>query len=92
VHKTHYTLAKEASICSGKLFDDFGYIPNTPALKAVLDGTYPPTVEFSYGNKGAVQQNFSHKEDNTKRFCQPSNHTSAMEMVLGHCQQGDILL
>jgi hypothetical protein len=36
----HYILAKEAPICSGKLFDDFGYVANTPASKAILDGTY----------------------------------------------------
>jgi hypothetical protein len=42
VHGTHYTLAKEAPIFSGKLFDDFGYVANTPALKAVLDRTYLP--------------------------------------------------
>jgi hypothetical protein len=38
VHGTCYTLAKEAPVCSGKLFDDFGYVANTPALKVVLDG------------------------------------------------------
>jgi hypothetical protein len=40
VHGTRYTLAKEAPVCSGKLFHDFGYLANTPALKAVLDRTY----------------------------------------------------
>jgi hypothetical protein len=40
VHGTHYTLAQEAPICNGKLFDDFGYLSNTPASRAVLDGTY----------------------------------------------------
>jgi hypothetical protein len=42
VHDKRYTLAKEAPICSGKLFDNFGYGANTPASKAVLDGTYQP--------------------------------------------------
>jgi hypothetical protein len=42
VHNKQYTQAKEAPICSGKLFDDFGYVANTPASKAVLDGTYQP--------------------------------------------------
>jgi hypothetical protein len=31
VHGMCYTLAKEAPICSGKLFEDFGYVANTPA-------------------------------------------------------------
>jgi len=31
-------------ICNGTLFQDFGYLANTPALAAVLAGTYvPPT-------------------------------------------------
>jgi len=37
VHDKRYTLAKEAPICSGRLFDDFGYVANTPASKAVLN-------------------------------------------------------
>jgi hypothetical protein len=33
-----------APICNGKLLKDFGYTVNTPASRAVLDGTYeaPP--------------------------------------------------
>jgi hypothetical protein len=44
VHDKRYTLAKKAPICSGKLFDNFGFVANTPASKAVLNGTYhsPP--------------------------------------------------
>ncbi len=42
VHNKQYTLAKEAPICSRNLFDDFGYVANTPASRAVLDGTYQP--------------------------------------------------
>jgi hypothetical protein len=44
VHDKQYIMAKEAPICSGKLFDDFGYVANTPASRAVLDGSYktPP--------------------------------------------------
>jgi hypothetical protein len=44
VHGTCYTLAKEAPVCRGKLFHDFGHLANTPALKAVLDGTYLPPL------------------------------------------------
>ncbi len=40
VHDKQCTLAREAPICSGRLFDDFGYVPNTPASRAVLDGAY----------------------------------------------------
>ncbi len=40
VHEKWYTLAGEAPICNGELFQDFGYRVNTPASRAVLDGTY----------------------------------------------------
>jgi hypothetical protein len=44
VHNKRYTLAGEAPICNRDLFQDFGYLANTPASHAVLDGTYkmPP--------------------------------------------------
>jgi hypothetical protein len=42
VHGSCYTLANEAPVCNGRLFEDFGYLANTPASKAVLDGTYLP--------------------------------------------------
>jgi len=47
VHNKRYTLAGEAPICNGDLFQDFGYLANTPASKAVLDGTYnmPPNTD-----------------------------------------------
>ncbi len=32
-------LAKEAPICSGRLFNNFGYVANTPASRAVLEST-----------------------------------------------------
>ncbi len=40
VHNKRYMMAGEAPICKGELFKDFGYVANTPALIAVLDGTY----------------------------------------------------
>jgi hypothetical protein len=44
VHDKQYTLAGEAPICNGMLFQDFGYLANMPASTAVLAGTYvPPT-------------------------------------------------
>ncbi len=42
VHDKRHTQAKEAPICNGKLFGNFGYMANTPASKAILDGTYQP--------------------------------------------------
>ena len=40
VHEKRYTLAGEAPICNGELFQDLGYQANTKASRAVLDGTY----------------------------------------------------
>jgi hypothetical protein len=40
IHEKRYTLAGEAPICNGELFNQFGYMANTPASKAVLDRTY----------------------------------------------------
>ncbi len=40
VHNKRYTKEGEAPICNRELFKDFGHMENTPALKAVLDGTY----------------------------------------------------
>jgi hypothetical protein len=44
IHKKCYTLMGNAPICNGKLLKDFGYTVNTPASRALLDGTYeaPP--------------------------------------------------
>jgi hypothetical protein len=40
VHEKRYTLAGEAPICNGTLFQEFGYTANTHTSKAVLDDTY----------------------------------------------------
>jgi hypothetical protein len=51
VHDKQYTLAKEAPICSGKLFDNFGYVTNTPASRVVLDGTYQAPTDSDSATK-----------------------------------------
>ncbi len=40
VHNKRYTMAGETPICKGELFHDFGYVANTQASTAVLEGTY----------------------------------------------------
>ncbi len=40
IHEKRYTLAGEAPICKGDLFQEFSYTAPTPASRAVLDGTY----------------------------------------------------
>ena len=51
VHDKQYTLANEAPICSRRLFDNFGYVTNTPASRAVLDGTYQATTNSDSATK-----------------------------------------
>jgi hypothetical protein len=51
VHEKHYTLAGKAPICNGTLFQTFGYMANTPASKAVLDGTYIAPADLDSATK-----------------------------------------
>jgi hypothetical protein len=51
VHDKRYTMAKEAPICSRRLFDNFGYMANTPASRAVLDGTYQAPSDADMATK-----------------------------------------
>jgi hypothetical protein len=51
VHEKQYTLAGEAPICNGALFQDFSYTANTPASRAVLDGTYVAPTDLDSATK-----------------------------------------
>ena len=51
VHKKRFTLAGEAPICNGTLFEEFRYTASTPALKAVLDGTYVAPTDTDTATK-----------------------------------------
>ncbi len=51
VHNKRYMLAKETPICSGRLYDDFGYVANTPASRAVLDRTYQAPEDSDIATK-----------------------------------------
>jgi hypothetical protein len=51
VHEKRYTLAGEAPICNSALFQDFGYTANTPASRAVLDGTYAAPTDLDSAKK-----------------------------------------
>ncbi len=50
-HEKRYTLAGEAPICNGALFQTFGYTASTPASKAVLDGTYVAPADSDSATK-----------------------------------------
>jgi hypothetical protein len=51
IHEKRYTLAGKAPICNGELFKQFGYMANTPASKAVLNGTYAAPVDTDTATK-----------------------------------------
>jgi hypothetical protein len=51
VHDKRYMLAKVAPICSKRLFDDFGYVANTPASRAVFNGTYQAPEDSDIATK-----------------------------------------
>ncbi len=51
VHKKQYTLAGEAPICNGTLFQDFGYTVSTPASRAVLNSTYVAPEDLDKATK-----------------------------------------
>jgi hypothetical protein len=40
IHNKRYTMAGEAPICNGKLFEELGYTTNMPVIRAILDETY----------------------------------------------------
>ncbi len=62
IHKKRYMLAGEAPICNGNLFQDLGYTATTPALRAVLDGTYvlPPSSDAATSELFAEISNIRH--------------------------------
>jgi hypothetical protein len=51
VHDKQYTLAREAPIRNGRLFNDFGYVANNPASRAILDGTYQAPANSDIATK-----------------------------------------
>jgi hypothetical protein len=68
IHKKRYMLAGEAPICNGNLFQDFGYMATTPALCAVLDGTYvlPPSSDAATSElfpEGKIAKNHSPEDE-----------------------------
>ncbi len=51
VHEKRYTLAGEAPICNGALFQTFRYTASTPASKAVLGSTYAAPADLDSASK-----------------------------------------
>jgi hypothetical protein len=57
VHEKQYMLAEEAPVGGGKLFEDFGYVANTPASKTVFDRTYQPPPDSDVATKELFAEN-----------------------------------
>jgi hypothetical protein len=74
IHEKRYRLAGKAPICNGELFQDFGYTVNTPASRAVMNGTYeaPPTI----------CRNCCHPPTGAREFSLNHHHSRSMETVL----------
>ncbi len=84
VHEKQYTLAGEAPICNGTLFQDFGYTASTPASRAVLDGTYVVSTDPD----NATKELFAEIAAIQKLI--PKNR--AMETVLEGSKQRDVVI
>jgi hypothetical protein len=56
IHKKQYTLAGKALVCNGELFQDFRYTANTPASRAVLDGTYVAPKDSDMATKELFEE------------------------------------
>jgi hypothetical protein len=92
VHRMRYTLVKEGPICSGKLFDDFGYLANIPALKAILDGTYLPLLNSDMVTKELFNKIAAIRKIIPKNSVIPVITPVQWKRYWLHCQQEDILL
>lgn len=49
IHGKRFYLAEQAPVCQGRLRGEFGYMANTPAARAVLDGSYRPDEDDHKG-------------------------------------------
>jgi hypothetical protein len=86
VHDKRYTMAKEAPICSGKLFDNFGYVANTLASRAVLDGTYQTPANSDIAMKELFDKIAAIRQIIPKDFGAQYYHSRTVEEILGYCQ------
>ena len=82
VHNKRYTLAGEAPICNGELFQDFGYLANTPASNAVLDGTYTMPPESDQTTAKLFEEIAKNPRAHPKRLRVNQNHAKPMETLL----------
>ena len=56
IHGKRFYLAEQAPIRKGKLRGEFGYMANTPASQAVLDGRYNYSEDFDAGTRELLEE------------------------------------
>lgn len=56
IHNSRFYLAEQAPICQGTLRGEFGYLANTKAGQAILDGTYEYSPDFNPGTRELLEE------------------------------------
>ena len=56
IHNSCFNLAEQAPICQGTLRGEFGYLANTNAGQAILDGTYEYSPDFDPGTRELLEE------------------------------------
>ena len=91
VHEKQFTLAGEAPICNGTLFQDFGYTANTPALRAVLMGPMWHQQTWTQPQRN-VHLNCSNTQADSGKFGLYHYYTRTMGTILEGREQGDVVI
>ncbi len=92
IHDKRYTQAGEAPICNGDLFRNFGYLVNTPASRAVLDGTYKMPTTSDTATAKLFCRNCCYLRSHPKGLGVNHHHAKPMEKELASSEQRDLLL
>jgi hypothetical protein len=92
IHDKRYTLAGEAPICNEELFHDFGYLANTPASGAVLDGTYKMPTTSNTATAKLFCRDCRYPRPHPEGLSVNHHHTKPMETVLESSERRDLLL
>ena len=56
IHNSRFYLAEQAPICQGTLRGEFGYLSNTRAGQAILDGSYQFSSDFDPGTRELLEE------------------------------------
>ncbi len=92
IHEKRYTLAGEAPICKGELFNQFGYTANTPASKAVLNGMYQAPVGTDTATSDLFAEIAAIWKKGSRKLSVHNHKTGTIETVLENGEQGDFII